>query len=366
MNNSIPFELPLLPPALDISKHIRLIVEANNAISRYDEALKRLPNSSILAMPMASLEAQRSSSVEGTQATYDDFLAGEDTPNINTEMGRDIQEIKNYRKAILASKDLLNAKPLSENVIKDLNRILLDSVRGANKTPGEFRQHQVHIGKPGSTIEEASYIPPISAQIPELFSNLVNYIQDDTQPDRLIQAAVMHYQFEAIHPFNDGNGRTGRLLIPVYLYEKQVTSEPNMYISEFIDHYRRDYYEALRGVSADGDWDTWIDFFLRALREQAKTLKARIDQIGSLYGEYHANIDIFSSKYAPAFLDAIFCKPVFAANTIIESTNIPSASAYILIDKFLSRGIIQELNTETRQKQYSFSKLIEIVEGLQS
>lgn len=365
MSSPKPFNLPLLPPKLDISKHISLVVGANKAIARYDEAQCRLPNPSIIVMPLASLEAQRSSSVEGTQATYDDFLAGEDNPDTSTDKGKDIQEIKNYRDAILASKKLLKNRPLSENVIKDLNRILLNSVRGANRSPGEFRRHQVHIGKPGSTVDEATYIPPIHTAIPDLFSNLVNYIQDDAQPDRLVQAAVMHYQFEAIHPFSDGNGRTGRIMVPVYLYEKGITSEPNMYISEFIDKYRRDYYETLQGVSRYNDWDSWIEFFLRALREQAKLLKFRIDQVNDLYMKYHSQIDNFSSKYAPLFLDAIFQKQTITASNILDMTRIPAASVYILIEKFVEKGVIKETGlTSRRQRQYNFTELTKIVEGL--
>lgn len=363
--NAIPFDLPKLPPDVDVYGLIPLIVSANSAVARYDEAQKRLISPEIIVMPMASLEAQRSSSIEGTQATFDDFLIGENDPDQDTAKGRDIKEIKNYREAILRSKSLLQQKPLSENVIKELNRILLDSVRGANKTPGEFRQHQVYIGRPGSKIDEASYIPPVYTAIPGLFSNFVSYIQDDNQQDRLVQAAIMHYQFEAIHPFSDGNGRTGRLLVPVYLYEKGVTSEPNMYISEFIDKYRRDYYDALRDVSNKGDWLPWIEFFLTGLREQAKALKDRIDQINNLYDRYHRGVDRFGSKYAPTFLDAIFSKPVFTAGTISHITKITNMQAIrSLIGKFEKLGALNELNGSKRNKQYKFTELVNIVEGL--
>lgn len=358
------FDLPELPPQIDLAKHIGVISTAHEAIARYDEAQKRLINPEIIVLPMASLEAQKSSSIEGTQATYSDFIKGEENPDVNTEKGKDIQEIGNYRRAIIDSKKLLEKRPLSENVIKDLNRILLNSVRGANRTPGEFRDYQVHIGRPGATLDEASYVPPSQLEIPRLFSNLVNYIQDDSQPDRLVQAAVMHYQFEAIHPFGDGNGRTGRIMIPVYLYEKKVTSEPNMYISEFINKYRRDYYDSLRGVSESGDWDTWIDFFLTALREQAKTLKTRFDAINRLYDRYIHMSSEFSSKYAPDFIDVMFKRQIFTVNDVVLMAGIPASSVYGLIDKFVSKGVIVEDGYSNSKRQFKFGELIGIVEGV--
>ena len=360
-----PFDLPELPPKVDTSGLIPLIVSANSAIARYDEAQKRLINPETIVMPMASLEAQRSSNIEGTQATFDDFLIGENEPDQNTAKGRDIQEIKNYREAILCSKMLLQQRPLSENVVKELNKILLNSVRGANKTPGEFRQHQVYIGRPGSMINEASYIPPVHTEIPRLFSNFVNYIQDDNQIDRLVQAAIMHYQFEAIHPFSDGNGRTGRLLVPIYLYEKGITSEPNMYVSEFIDMYRRDYYDMLQRVSSQGDWLPWIEFFLTGLREQAKTLKSRVDKINDIYDKYHRMVDQFGSKYTSRFLDAIFNKPVFTAKIISDITNISNMQAiYSLIKKFVESGVLEEVSVSKHNKQYKFTELVNVAEGI--
>ncbi|MCL2094746.1 Fic family protein [Candidatus Saccharibacteria bacterium] len=363
-NNIIPFSLPKLPPTLDLSKHIPLITSAHSAVARYDETQKKLPNPEIIAIPLSMKEAQRSSQIEGTEVTLQEVFAADDTKAENTEKEKDFREIWNYREAIVESRALLDRRPLSENVIKELHAILLNSVRGRNKAPGEFRKHMVHIGSPGSTAKEARYIPPAPNTIPMLFSNLMQYIQDDTQPDRLVQAAVMHYQFEAIHPFSDGNGRVGRILVPVYLYEKKLTSNPNLYISEFLEMHRRDYYEALNRVDKHDDWDGWIVFFLRAVRAQAETLKERVDSVNNLYNKYHSRLDEFSSKYASNLLTAIFCDPIFSAKRIGEAANINNTQTlYALLSKFQEKGILKKVDSR-KPNIYLFPELLNIIDGL--
>jgi Fic family protein len=337
-------------------------------LARYDEAVKRLPNPEIIRRAFETKEAVLSSKIEGTQATLEEVLEldAEDTREESSEKQRDYREIANYRRAINYGKRLLEDRPLSENVIKDLHRMLLDSVRGKNKTPGEFRRHQVHIGPPGATVEEASYIPPEFLKIPALFSDLVNYIQNDDQPDRLVQAAIAHYQFEAIHPFADGNGRVGRIIIPIYLYEKKIISHPNLYISEFLEIHRRDYYEALNRVSEEGDWITWITFFLRAVREQAKISKRRVDSVDQLYKEIHDTLPQFNSIYASHFLNAIFSSPFFTSKSIEKIAEIPhSQTVYMLIKKFVEKGlVIDAAPNRSRNKIYAFNKLLDIIDAV--
>lgn len=363
-----PFTPPLLPPEIDLTPLIRLISDARDALARYDEAVKRLPNPEIIRRAFETKEAVLSSKIEGTQATLEEVLEldAEDTREESSEKQRDYREIANYRRAINYGKRLLEDRPLSENVIKDLHRMLLDSVRGKNKTPGEFRRHQVHIGPPGATVEEASYIPPEFLKIPALFSDLVNYIQNDDQPDRLVQAAIAHYQFEAIHPFADGNGRVGRIIIPIYLYEKKIISHPNLYISEFLEIHRRDYYEALNRVSEEGDWITWITFFLRAVREQAKISKRRVDSVDQLYKEIHDTLPQFNSIYASHFLNAIFSSPFFTSKSIEKIAEIPhSQTVYMLIKKFVEKGlVIDAAPNRSRNKIYAFNKLLDIIDAV--
>lgn len=361
-----PFTPPPLPPAIDLTLHIKLITDAREALARYDEAVKRLPNPMIVRRAFETKEAVLSSRIEGTQATLEEVLEldVDDTQEESNEKQQDYREIVNYRYAINYGKGLLESRPLTEHVIKELHAILLNSVRGKDKTPGEFRKHQVHIGPPGATLEEASYIPPEHYKIAGLFSDLVRYMQDDSQPDRLVQVAIAHYQFEAIHPFADGNGRVGRLIIPMYLYEKGITSYPNLYISEFLEVHRRDYYEALNRVSEYGDWNTWVGFFLRAIREQAKLAKRRVDAIDRLYQGIHETLHEFHSIYAPSFLDAICSTPVFTPASIAKHVGIKhSQSAYTLIGKFVEKGIVSDMTPgRRRNKLYAFKQLLNIID----
>lgn len=365
-----PFTPAPLPPRVDLIPMLKLITDAREALARFDEAIKRLPNPAIIRRAFETKEAVLSSKIEGTQATLEEILEldAEESQEENSEKQRDYREIFNYRRAISYSIKLLQNKPLSENVIKELHGLLLNSVRGKHKTPGEFRRHQVHIGPPGATIEEASYIPPVHTQIPQLFSGLINYMQDDSQPDRLVQIAIAHYQFEAIHPFADGNGRVGRLIVPIYLYDKGVTSYPNLYISEFLETHRRDYYDTLNRVSSDGDWVTWISFFLRAVREQAKTAKRRVEEVETLYKSIHDILPDFNSIYASNFLDALFSFPVFSVNKIGEIASIPhTQTVYNLVKKFEEKGVIKNITPgKTRNKIYAFTGLLDIVDSVKS
>lgn len=363
-----PFNLPLLPPNLNIEPYFKLIVEARDAVSRYDEAVKRLPNPMLIRHAFETKEAVSSSAIEGTQTTFEDVLMFDATEHQTekTEIDKDYREVVNYRKAISIGQEILSSRPLGENEIKALHRVLLDSSRGRNRAPGEFRRSQVHLGRPGSSIEEASFIPPAAPAVPGLFSNLVEYMQDPTQPDLLVQAAVAHYQFESIHPFYDGNGRTGRLIIPLYLYEKRLTSYPNLYVSEFFEKYKKEYYEALNGVRFDSDgWDAWILFFLRAVRTQARLSLQRVRQIEQLHTDLFATLPSYGSRYASNFLQAIFCTPIFTVNSISMGSDIENKGTInSLIDKFLDAGVIIDITPDKlRGKRYQFAKLLKIIDS---
>lgn len=361
-----PYKAKSLPIDINWSDYIRLMTEANRELARYDEAINKLQNPDIIKRSFDTKEATLSSKIEGTQITVDEVLNfdAEDTKEEITEKDKDYREVINYRQAIIESVEMLKEQPLSENLIKNLNRILLNSVRGSHRNPGEFRRNQAHIGAPGSIIEEADFVPVAPQDIVTNFSNLVKYINDDSQPDKLVQAAIIHFQFEAIHPFSDGNGRTGRLLIPVFLYNSGVVSSPNLYISEFFEEYRSEYISALRGVSENNDWKTWIEFFLRAVREQSKILKARVDKVEKLYKKIHEELPSFGSIHASSFLDAIFKSPVFNASKIMKESGIENnQTIYTLIKKFEDKGYIHLITPpgQKRNKMYRFSELYRII-----
>ncbi|EKD93945.1 MAG: Filamentation induced by cAMP protein Fic [uncultured bacterium] len=361
----ITFTPPLLPPNLDYAIIFPNIVKARDMIARYDEAVKRLPNPEIIQRSFETKEALLSSKIEGTQATLDEVLIfdAQNTKSQENEKEKDYREISNYRLAIEHGKKLLEKKPLANNVIKELHKILLDSTRGKNKAPGEFRRSQVFIGPYGATIEQATFVPPEPQKIPDLFSNLERYIHSGDVIDPLVQIAVAHYQFEAIHPFMDGNGRVGRLLIPLFLYEKKVTAYPNIYISEFLENHRSVYYELLKGVSDKGDWIAWIRFFLDAIYEQTKLTLERVEKIEKLYKSLKEEMPKMNSIYATSFLDALFVKPTFTIKSIKKISKISNnQTLYSIAEKFLEFKIVSDITPEkSRNKLYAFLYLHKII-----
>ena len=356
---------PLLPPKLDYSSVFAGIINARDIVARYDEAVKRLPNPKIIQRSFETKEAVLSSKIEGTQATLDEVMMfdAQDTKSEENEKEKDYREIFNYRLAIKRGRNILEKQPLAENVIKALHKLLLNSVRGQNKARGEIRKNQVFIGPYGAKIEEATFIPPEPQHIPGLFSNLEKYIHSQDVIDPLIQIAVAHYQFEAIHPFMDGNGRVGRLLVPLFLYEKKVTAYPNIYISEYLEKYRDIYYKSLRDVSEKGDWISWIRFFLDAVFEQTKITLERVVKIEKLYKNLKEKMPEINSIYANSFLDAIFIKPTFTTKSIKEISGISNnQTLYTVIEKFIEYNIITDITPKkVRNKIYIFSDLRKII-----
>ncbi|MBA4336887.1 cell filamentation protein Fic [bacterium] len=360
-----PFIPPLLPPKLDFTPIFSDIIRARDIVARYDEAVKRLPNPEIIQRTFETKEAVLSSKIEGTQATLDEVMMfdAQDMKSQENEKEKDYREIYNYRLAIEHGKNLLEKRPLAENVIKDLHKLLLNSVRGQNKAPGEFRKSQVFIGPYGATIDSATFVPPEHQHIPELFSNLEKYLHSEDVIDPLIQIAIAHYQFESIHPFMDGNGRVGRLLIPLFLYEKKVTAYPNIYISEFMEENRDIYYELLRDVSEKGNWIPWIKFFLDAIFEQTKITLERVVKIEKLYKDLKERMPEINSIYANPFLDAIFIKPTFTTKSIKKISKISNTQTlYTVIEKFVEFKIITDITpTKARNKIYIFSDLRKVI-----
>lgn len=354
-----------LPVKIDYENLIKEITKAHRAIASLDALLLHLPNPKLLGRTMKAKEAVLSSKIEGTQATINEVFEFEAQLNrkIDMEKKKDIDEIINYLKALDFGIKSLKKMPISENLIKKLHSILLNSGRGKNKAPGEFRKIQVFIGRPGVSIEDASFVPPPANEIIPLFSNLEKYLNSNDEKDKLVQIAIAHYQFEAIHPFLDGNGRVGRLLISLFLYEKKLLSHPFLYLSEFFEEHRQDYYELLSEVSEKENWQDWIKFFLFALTTQAQKAEKTGESILALYEEYKEKMIEVNSSYAINLLDAIFVYPVFSTASIRKATKIKNTQTFFnLVGKFLDAGIIKDLTpNKDRNKVYVFSKLLKLL-----
>lgn len=360
-----PFSPPKLPPQISYEKLVSEIGNAHSSISKLDALLSQLKNPQLLSRTLITREAVLSSQIEGTEATLSEVFEQEAKGEHKevTPKEKDFREIANYRHALERGVKILETHPLSENVIKELHAILLQSARGHHRGPGEFRRKLVYIAKPGAPLEEASYVPPLPDAIPELFSNLERYIHS-AERDTLVQISIAHYQFEAIHPFEDGNGRIGRLLISLMLYQKKLLSYPFIYLSEFFEEHRRDYYDLLRGVSEQGDWEAWLSFFLRGIDVQARKAQEMCQHILNLHEGLKKQAHELQSRYAHDFLDALFVNPFFTSRTIRLTSGIKNAKTLFgLIGKFREAGIIEDAAVwKRRNKIYRFKALLKILE----
>ena len=339
-----PFNPPNLPlKSLDWSRLVPLLGRAHDGVARFDALVGNIPDARLLLSPLTVQEAVLSSRIEGTQASLEEVLRFQAEGKAKGEHRDDIFEIINYRLAIESAFERMKELPLSERLIKETHAILLTGTRGKEKDPGNFRRGQVYIGQPGASIENATYIPPEAQQIPELFSNLERYMHQQ-EKDVLVQLAIVHAQFEIIHPFLDGNGRIGRLLMPLFLYYKKTISTPYFYLSEYLEKHRSRYYDGLNRITANGDWEHWIEFFLQAVAEQslvnAKKAQAIIDLKERILSRVR---EITHSQYTLQITNFIFSEPWFTGVDFRDKADVPRPSATRLLNLLEKGGIIEKI-----------------------
>ena len=362
MKPYIPDALPI--ENLDLKRLFPLATEANTELARYDGLLGGIVNPQILLSPLTNEEAVLSSRIEGTQATVDEVLEHEAGLLKGGEKEKDIQEILNYRRALVAASEYLKDAPFTLSFVRQLHKILLQSVRGYNKSPGEFRKDQNWIGPQGCSMENATYIPPDPMRMMDDLEAWEKYVNGE-DIDVLVQCAVMHAQFELIHPFKDGNGRIGRILIPLFLYYKRKLEYPMFYLSSYLEYHRDEYYERLRGISRDGNWDEWVAFFLNAISIQARTNARKVKEIMSLYDEMKERVqNITHSQYTIQLIDAIFDRPIFSTSDFIDRTGIHKPTALGLLRQLREHEILQ-VHQEGRGRRptvYGFDVLLNIAD----
>ncbi len=360
MKPYIPVQLPLKD--LDYNPVIHLVSKANRQISRFDGIVMNMLNPQILLSPLTTNEAVLSSRIEGTQATFEEVLRFEANPKQPTKKYDDIQEIINYRKTLRHAMGRLQDLPLSGRLMKEMHNILLDSVRGHGMGRGEFRRTQVHIGPPGCTIEEATYVPPSCDIIDEAINNLEKYMHFEDK-DVIVQTAILHAQFEIIHPFLDGNGRIGRLLIPLYLYGRNILSYPSFYMSEFFNNNRDQYYDSLNRITKERDWIQWINFFLVAVNEQAEKNIKRAQKILTLYNELKEKfVELTHSQFAIQTLDFIFNNPIFSGSQFYNGSSVPRASSARILRKLVDGKLLTILTPSrgSTSATYGFIELLHV------
>jgi Fic family protein len=344
---------------LDYNKFAEELSTAEYALGLLEGSQKKLQNSSLLISPLTAKEAVMSSKIEGTQSDVADvflFDAGEKTKHA------DIQEVINYRTAMgLAVKEIQKGRGVSSHLIESLHGILLKDVRHKGLL-GKFREGQVWIAeRAGDPIEKAIYVPPEPIHVRSGVDNLFDYINNGKE-NALIKAGVMHYQFEAIHPFDDGNGRIGRLLIPLVLHKHQRLSAPILYLSGYFEDHKDEYIDKLHAVDEGNDIEEWLKFFLRSVSEQLNETQKIIEEIYSLYDKVRKECSTNKSPYIIPFIDMLFESPIFTIKMVQDSTKCSSyLTATSLIKNLQEKNYISEVGQRSRNKLFRFDPLLKIL-----
>ena len=343
---------------IDDMEVISLLSRADRELGRLDMFSEYVDIERYIRMHIAK-EASQSSKIEGTQTKMEDvFLPEED---VNKEIRDDWQEVQNYISAMNKAVQQLHRLPFSGRLIKQAHKILLQGVRGKHKLPGEYRKSQNWIG--GATLNDAVFIPPPHTEVPELMSDLEKFANslDNNLPD-LLKIAIIHYQFETIHPFLDGNGRVGRLMITLYLVDKQIIKRPILYLSDFFEKHRQLYYDNLMLVRTHNDLSQWLKFFLTGVIETAKQGVKTFNQIFQLQKELDVRLKALKSRERNArrMIAFMYNQPVFNAGMIAKELNISMATVYKLIEMFEEWEIIKEFTGAKRGRLYAFKEYMKL------
>ena len=343
-------------------------IDLVNRLSRADHVLgmlsregDKLPNPHLLMRPFITREAILSSKIEGTQTTLGEFLANDAGANI-PHSPDDLQEVHNYIMALDYGIKRLNDLPLSLRLIKEIHEKLMQGVRGSHATPGEFRYTQNWIGSPGCTLMTAKYIPPSPDELNNSLKSFEIFLHDRTLP-ALIHIALCHYQFEAIHPFLDGNGRVGRLLITLLLIERKMLPSPFLYISAFFEATRDEYYKQLYNVSSKGSWHEWLSYFLDGVAVQASDVLSRAERINALIAKWQIMVRGTSLTTIQDIVNHFAMNPYLTVKKISSNMNIAFTTAQRAINKLENLGIITQTSAQNkRDRIYCATEILNILE----
>ncbi len=307
-------------------------------------------------------EAVLSSRIEGTQASLSDLLFFEAAGSSEPEIA-DVREVANYVRSLEYGLDRLNDFPLSLRFIREIHERLMQGVRGEAQTPGEFRRSQNWIGEPGCTLMDAKFVPPPVDEMNDALRAFEQYLHAESPTPPLIRMAMIHYHFEAIHPFLDGNGRVGRLLIAILMREYGLLSQPMLYLSAFFERHRDKYYDFLLRVSRQGDWRSWIKFFLVAVEAQSRDAITRSDAVLSLWGEYRERLqEARASALLLSLVDELFSFPATTTKTASQTLGVTQRSAQLNINKLVEAGVLEEVTGRKRNRIYAAREIISMVE----
>jgi Fic family protein len=355
-----------LPPHLDLTPAtINLLVDAERAVGELNGIGRRgLPNPHLLINPFLWQEAVLSSRIEGTTATLQDLLLFEAAPHREPEQS-DVREVANYVAALELGFSLLDNIPICLRLIRDVHARLMQDVRGHDQRPGEFRHIPVQIGRRGVTPATATFVPPPVKAMHEALDSFERYIgAQGTELPFLVQLALAHYQFEAIHPFTDGNGRVGRLLIALQLREREYLAQPLLYLSAYFERHRDAYYDHLLGVSQQGAWSPWIDFFLRGVAEQARDAIQLTDRLLDLQRTYQSwALTERRSGNLARLTDFLFERPIVSIADVMAHLSVTRRAADQLVQRLVDRGMLVEVTGRQRDREFAAREIVAILEA---
>ena len=348
-----------LPWEVDDASVTMLLSQADIKLGELNAYSQLIPNVDFFIKMHVLKEGTQSSRIEGTQTNIDEAVQKEEF--IQPEKRDDWQEVQNYVQAMNQAIQDLEKLPISNRLLKQTHRILMQGVRGTNKLPGEFRKSQNWIG--GSSLSDASFIPPHQDSIPDLMADIEKFLHNEIDPvPPLIKIGIAHYQFETIHPFLDGNGRIGRLLITLFLVSNGLLHKPTLYLSDFFERNRMLYYDNLRGVSSRNDLTQWLKFFLVGVKETSENSIQTFKDIIALRSEVEQKIVTLGKKYdlAKSFLEYLYKEPKTDAQTASEALDVNITTTLRLIDDFEKLGILEEITGYKRNRIFSFEEYLRI------
>jgi Fic family protein len=351
-----------LPPQISYDPHLVL------ALSRADAALSELSglgrhiiNPHLLIASYIRKEAVLSSRIEGTRAGIADLLINDLETSGNASSNVDLKEVQNYVIALEYGIKRLDSLPLSLRLVREIHARLMEGVRGGNATPGEFRRSQNWIGPAGSTLADAPYVPPPPDEMTKCLAKWELFLQDRESFPELIQCALLHEQFEAIHPFLDGNGRIGRLLITLFLIERRRLSQPLLYLSAYMEAHRQEYYDLLQRVRTHGDWNSWLHYFLRGVEETSKQAVRQAGALMDLREKLH--IEIRSKPKAIALVDPLFTNPYMTVSRAAELLNVSLPTARQVVRTLEESGVLQEVTGRAWGKTYVAIRILKLIDN---
>jgi Fic family protein len=350
-----------LPPRLTWNDDLAAALSAaDRAIGRLAGEGRRLPNPHLLIRPFVRREAVLSSRIEGTQATLGELLAAEAGSAVDRSPA-DLHAVANYVVALEHGVQRLRSLPMSLRLVRELHEKLMRGVRGDSSTPGEFRRSQNWIGPGGCTLADAAYVPPPADELITFLGAWETFLHEDSLPP-LVQIALAHSQFEAIHPFLDGNGRVGRLLITLLLVEKEVLPSPLLFLSAFFEATREEYYARLLGVTERGEWEEWLAYFLSGVAQQADDAVDRIARIDDLLVRWRALVAGSSSRLPERAIDLFAENPYWNVRNLAERLGVAFTTAQRAVDRLASSGVVTLAAEAKRNRVYCARALLEILE----